>query len=255
MDEEIAAVARKEFQTFVKWFNEKHGIYPIIIGGWAVNHYNDYYGSKDIDVVFTGTRDVYERPLNLFLVSNGYKLFKQDTFVETFKKTVNIGGRNVDVDIDAADTGAQNQFHANLRKSIPYSLCLRYCVEIADESIVYQVPRVELLLAYKIKAYHDRNFEVSNPETAHMGLVSYFISKRDKDGSDIVALLDSRNAKAEVQFDYAFMRSLIQQHGFESEAEQVFGMISERPGSRKLYEKIDDNERKALLAVFSKRVF
>jgi hypothetical protein len=255
MDEEIADVARKEFGTFVKWFNEKLGIYPIIIGGWAVNHYNDYYGSKDIDVVFTGTRAVYERPLNLFLVSNGYGLFKQELFVETFKKTVNIGGRNVDVDIDAADIGAQNQFHADPSKSIPYSLCLKHCMEIHDKTIVYQVPRIELLLAYKIKAYHDRNFEVSNPETAYTGLVPYFISKRDKDGSDIVALLDSRNAKAAVQFDYAYLRSLIQQYGFESEAEQVFGMISERPGSRKLYEKIDDNEREALLAAFSKRVF
>jgi len=255
MDEKTAGVARNEFGTFVRWFNEKHGLHPIIIGGWAVDHYNDYYGSKDIDVVFTGTKDVYERPLTLFLTSHGYILVKQELFVDTFKKKVRVDDHEVEIDIDAADTDTQNQFHADPEKSIPYSLCLKYCVEIDKGTMVYRVPRVELLLAYKIKAYHDRNFEVSKPETAHMGMVSYYISKRDKDGSDIIALLDSHNLKAEVQFDYGFMHSLIRQYGFETEAEQVIRTISDRPGSRDLYKKVDDDDRLALLSAFLEKVF
>ena len=125
---------------------------------------------------------------------------------------------------------------------------------VSEKGLNYRIPRLELLLAYKIKAYHDRNFEISKPETARGNLVSYFISKREKDGSDILAMLDPDHSRRKVQFDDGFMRELIRQHGFEREAKEVVTMIAERPGSRNLYSKIDDNESKALLLAFSRRL-
>src|SRR3990167_6007419 len=44
----------KELGEFAKWYNEKLGNYPIIVGGWAVYCYTKGLGSKDIDVVFLG---------------------------------------------------------------------------------------------------------------------------------------------------------------------------------------------------------
>lgn len=43
-----------ELEEFAKWYNEKVGNYPIIVGGWAVYCYTKGLGSKDIDVVFLG---------------------------------------------------------------------------------------------------------------------------------------------------------------------------------------------------------
>jgi len=43
-----------ELREFAKWYNEKVGNYPIIVGGWAVYCYTKGLGSKDIDVVFLG---------------------------------------------------------------------------------------------------------------------------------------------------------------------------------------------------------
>ena len=44
--------SHKELIEFVNWFNHFHKSDPIIIGGWAAYHYNPYFESKDVDVVF-----------------------------------------------------------------------------------------------------------------------------------------------------------------------------------------------------------
>ncbi len=250
MDEQLAIAARKEFETFVKWYNEKLGFHPIIIGGWAVDYYNDYYGSKDVDVIFEAKRAIYETPLNQFLAVNGYKLAPRDDFTETFKKEVKAGKQTAEIDIDAADVTRANQFHANNKKSLPYSLCTKHCIEVSkkvgDATLIYRVPRLELLTAYKIKAYHDRNFELTNPDNARQ--IQYYASKRDKDGSDIIALLDSKNTRNHARIKPTVLNTLIQQHDMKKEAKEVLSMMLERPGSRDLYKRIDDKERVALVA-------
>jgi hypothetical protein len=255
MDEATAKAARAEFHTFVRWFNKNVGLHPIIIGGWAVDYYNDYFGSKDIDVIFEGTKDVYERRLLQFLDANGYRPERTDAYTETFKKRLSVGGKNVEIDIDAADTATVNQFHADLSISIPYSLCSKHSLELSSDKMIYRIPRLELLLAYKIKAYHDRDFEVSQPETARQGLVGYYASKRDKDGSDIIALLDSRQFRHDAIFDDGFMGNLVRDHGFKAQAREVFDNIQDRPGSRHLYSRIEDKARLILLSDFSGRIF
>ncbi len=250
MDEQLATAAKKEFETFVKWYNEKLGAHPIIIGGWAVNHYNDYFGSKDVDVIFEAKRKFYDTPLTQFLAANGYRLDPRDDFTETFKKEIRAGKQTAEIDIDAADIGRANQFHANNKKNLSYSLCAKHCIEISEKTggttLTYRVPRLELLIAYKIKAYHDRNFELTQPENTRLN--QYYTSKRDKDGSDIIALLDSKNTKNHARVSHAYLNALMQQHNMKKEAKEVLNMISERPGSRDLYKKIDDKKRVALVA-------
>ena len=51
---EITDPSLKELETFAKWYNDKIGNYPVIVGGWAVYCYTAGLGSKDIDVVFPG---------------------------------------------------------------------------------------------------------------------------------------------------------------------------------------------------------
>jgi hypothetical protein len=121
--------------------------------------------------------------------------------------------------------------------------------------MIYRVPRLELLLAYKIKAYHDRDFEVSQPETARQDRVGYYASKRDKDGSDIIALLDGKRLRHHAVFNDGFMGALVSDNGFGAQAREVISMIQDRPGSRHLYTRIEDRDRVTLLSEFSKRIF
>lgn len=53
--------SHKELTEFVEWFNKHKGFHPIIIGGWAVYHYNPYFESKDIDVVFEFPRSGWDQ--------------------------------------------------------------------------------------------------------------------------------------------------------------------------------------------------
>ncbi|MGI0073375.1 MAG: hypothetical protein ACREA3_06155 [Nitrosotalea sp.] len=51
-DPAITSKSRQELVQFAKWFNEKHGSWPSVIGGWAVwSYYQDGFGSRDVDLI------------------------------------------------------------------------------------------------------------------------------------------------------------------------------------------------------------
>lgn len=199
----------KELKEFVEWFNRIYGLHPIIIGGWAVYHYNSYFQSKDIDVVFEFPRRAWDQQLLSYFSAHGYKMLDQKksgaageststALVQTFRKRVN----GDYIDVDACSTTDSNAFvkkqYSGLR--VPYSFLPKKVIEatVPGTRAVYRIPRIELLLLYKIKAYSDRDELSKNAGKEEE--VRWLQSKRDKDGADVIALFDEKNCRQKIDF-------------------------------------------------------
>jgi hypothetical protein len=178
MNEEIIDLSRKEFGSFTESYNKLFGAHPTIIGGWAVDYYNPYYGSKDVDVVFEAKREVYERSLQQYFHANGYLAFQKDLMgLEiTYRKVVGISGSRIYIDIDACSIYDDNVFHQDHSKKLPYALVSKNSKEVrlTKSSPQFRVPNIELLFLYKLKAYADRDFDSHRAEGANN--VAYFVS-------------------------------------------------------------------------------
>ena len=79
-DKEFTDVSLSELNKFLNWMNEKKGVYPIIIGGWAVYAFKQALGSKDIDVVMPTDKDLNEILLKEYFQANGYTVGKDKFF-------------------------------------------------------------------------------------------------------------------------------------------------------------------------------
>ncbi|MEK6924280.1 MAG: hypothetical protein AABW54_03525 [Candidatus Micrarchaeota archaeon] len=201
--------SHEELSEFVSWFNRHKGFNPLVIGGWAVYHYNPYFESKDIDVIFEHPRKAWDPMLMEYFGAHGYQWLDKDkhalvpgapnlSLVQTFRKKA--GGEYIDV--DACSASDPNLFHnpAYRGKEIPYALSVERSVKvtIARGKADYRVPRIEVLLLYKLKAYDDRDYRLKH--AAAPKDVEYLTSKRDKDGADVMALLDKKHCKQPVDF-------------------------------------------------------
>ena len=206
----ILDLSREELASFVAWFNKFYGHYPVIIGGWAVYYYNNYLMSKDVDVVFEARLKTYDTALLQYLASNGYSLYNKEKWgiAKTFRKTARINGDEYFIDIDACSIYDSNIYHRNNKLHLPYSLVSKSSVLVKDshgeKRTDYRVPTIELLFLFKLKAYSDRDFDLQSATSSED--ISYLTSKRNKDGSDVLALLDSEHCKEKV--DYAALAKL-----------------------------------------------
>jgi len=78
---ELTDASFAELKEFLKWMNEKKGVYPIVIGGWAVYAYKQALGSKDIDVVMPTERDANYMLLEEYFPARGYTVKKTSIFI------------------------------------------------------------------------------------------------------------------------------------------------------------------------------
>jgi len=113
-------------------------------------------------------------------------------------------------------------FHEDSEKKLPYDLCerpdLREKLSLTDDdknNLIY-IPNKSLLLLYKIKAFRDRSFDIlHNRALIAADKLTWLEGKVVKDGSDIIALLDPRPARCEIeqQIDSAILKELIDEYG------------------------------------------
>jgi hypothetical protein len=249
--DEMIRKSRAELHAFVRFFNQKIGYEPIIIGGWAVDYYNPYYGSKDIDVVFPVKKERYDPILKHYFKAEGHELVSKDLLgtVKTYRKIcADADGRPYYIDIDACDIGDKNTFHTNPDRELPYSLVTRHNSRVGVDGLTYKIPSIELLLSYKLKAYSDRNHDMAKSTSAED--ISYYASKRDKDGSDIVALLDERNCRQKT--DPSKFREIISVYGIQDELDEALKDVAANPSSHSLYPKIDGKTIKHIVHNFRK---
>ena len=92
--------------------------------------------------------------------------------------------------LDLLTTQYKNLFHEDRSKSLPYDICFEAGMsEIKNiEGQDFKVPIKELLIAYKLKAYRDRTFDMLKERNIEHR--EHYRSKRTKDISDVIALID-----------------------------------------------------------------
>lgn len=132
---------------------------------------------------------------------NGYVLEPESPFgaaSECWRKPILVEKTEIgSIYIDACDFEFRNFFKEDPTKEIPYNLCTKKELlrlrPISGE--YFYVPVKELLFLYKTKAARDREYLVTNAGMSTGGL-ERLRGKRDKDYSDLVALLDPRAGEA-----------------------------------------------------------
>jgi len=85
------AICEKSFKEMLKFVYaaNKIGEFPLLFGGWAVYHYNQYAGSKDID--FAVSDEKFEELYDV-LVNDGYtisenRLFKDGIIFDLYERS------------------------------------------------------------------------------------------------------------------------------------------------------------------------
>lgn len=152
----------------------------ILVGGWAVDVYNPWYGSVDIDLLTTSN---HKKDLQNYLYKE--REFKkqrdENGYNHLFKK---IGDEEIIIDF----VRKKQQFYKTEDK-ISYNFSDK---DLSIEKIRNQgeaiVPTRSNLLMMKIKAAWDRYHRVQDRNVEN---ISYLKAKYTKDCGDIVALLDT----------------------------------------------------------------
>lgn len=181
---EITDPSLEELREMARWYNEKLGNYPIIVGGWATYLYTGGLGSKDIDVVFPDDRSK-DATLSLYFASHGYKEKRTSLFDKEFVKNAMAGKREVEIIVDAVSVKRIIRIK-NGKVAIPWSWAPKNCVAKDIGKATVYVPTLEALLSYKIGAILGRN-ELLRQESDQAQL-QYFRSKVWKDVYDAVSL-------------------------------------------------------------------
>lgn len=150
-------ITEKSFQTLMAMKNK---IDFILIGGWAVYFYTKKMKSKDIDIILD-----YEE---LGKLKEKREIQKNDRLK---KYEINMGEFDIDI-------------------YLPYYSKIGFPLEDIKKHIRildgFKAPRVEILLALKLFAYHDRKNSI----------------KGEKDKIDIISILDS------VAIDWKFLKKI-----------------------------------------------
>ncbi len=141
---EICEKSFKEMERFVFHANQL-GETPLLFGGWAVYHYNQYAGSRDVDFV---VMDEHFETLVDFLVANGYthkevRLFKDDIFFDLYKQSEDIGSE-------------ENKLQFNLLYKDSERVYLKHYNSTSGKSEVL-IPKISNLLFFKIHALANRS--------------------------------------------------------------------------------------------------
>ena len=175
----------KELEEFARWYNEKLGNYPIIVGGWAVYCYTKGLGSKDIDVVFLG--DVAKHAtLFGYFHSHGFEERRRSFFDKEFVKIIKIRNTEIEIIIDAVSSNRTIIFEGR-KARIPWNLAVKHNAQHNIGGAKIYIPTIELLFVYKLGAVLGRNINLKT------GLdFNYYKSKLWKDAYDIATLAEMK---------------------------------------------------------------
>jgi len=182
---EITEASYNELIELTKWINTIYGYHPFIIGGWAVYSYTKSLGSRDIDIVFP-TRISVEKVLMPYYTMRGYK--EEGVFSKSYSIEVTTEKGIEKIMLDACSFSDKNILHENTDITIPWDLTQHYYHQwIVQKDTIVQVPQIELLFIYKMKALCDRRYDLQHLTLSAINK-SYITSKIWKDEYDIATL-------------------------------------------------------------------
>lgn len=195
---QIIQFSIQELEKIVSWINRKGGDLSspnvILIGGWAVDAYNPYLGSVDIDLV---TNSKTKQSLMYYLRTNeGYVYDRRFPLTKTVVKQTPLQQPIV---LDFEKFGAPFRFEGH--RDIPFTLdiltnntvrkTIRGRAEIA-------VPNRAVLVLLKMKAAWDRSYRIDKGISYDE---LYEKGKMIKDCSDILALIDPEHGQREIDLE------------------------------------------------------
>ena len=199
--------SREELIEIFRWAydRESDGNSPItvLIGGWAVYSYNQWYGSVDIDIV---TNNQTRPDLMWYLRNERGFVFQRDDMVPT---TV---AKNVPEGKIIIDFGSREDIcrFEGRDEQCPFSLLDgRTQVREIVTGFPVIVPEQTLLVIFKLKAAWDRSFRIQNGRSSDE---EWETGKLKKDRADILALIDPENRDTEIDIQYLGER--LQEHPF-----------------------------------------
>jgi hypothetical protein len=199
-----------------RWFNRFVGYHPVVVGGWAVFHYNpEGLGSRDIDLIFPD-RAIKDRLVNQYLLTSGYERERRSVFEEEYslvKKTTRGTER---IYLDVATALDRNLLHGG-RVELPWSLVFKYQVPASFGNAEFYVPRPEVLLLLKMKAALDREYDAKRAFDPY-----YLQQKAWKDYYDIASIL-----KVSI-LDGKLIARLLKAHGFAAHFDRAMSALSRK---------------------------
>jgi len=222
--------SREELIEIFRWAydRESDGNSPItvLIGGWAVYSYNQWYGSVDIDIV---TNNQTRQDLMWYLRNEREFLPQREKMVPT---TVVKNVPEGKILIDFWSREDVYRFEGRIEEC-PFSL-LDGHTETREISTGFPVivPEQTLLIIFKLKAVWDRSFRIqngtSNDEEWEKG-------KLRKDRADILALIDPeiRGTEIDVQYlgkmlhEYPFLVEMLREIPDDIDAINMYRRMSQ----------------------------
>lgn len=193
----------KELQRILEWLEKEGFDDTVLIGGWAVQAYNMWYGSIDIDLVMTG--DARDR-LHSHLRSRGYSeggLFDDEGF------GLNHTAGRIVIETFSRDNPQPFESRRDHRLDFDVLEDPKRTREREIEDVLARVPSREVLLAFKLKAAWDRSRRLEEDRSPDP---DYEESKVIKDNADALALLDPSAGGQEI--DLTWMSQLYTDHPF-----------------------------------------
>lgn len=214
--EEIMAAAYQELLRIGRWFNRFLGYFPVLVGGWAVHHYNSAgLGSRDIDLIFPNRRDK-DRTVNHYMFTNGYTREARSEFEESYVLVVRTSKREERVYLDAATVEDANRVHG-ADVELPWTLAYQHQRLVEIEDTRFYIPVPEVLLLFKAKAALDREHDAKQVFDPF-----YLQQKAWKDYYDMVSLLKS------CDFDIKLLTDLLGAHRFEPFFRKAMNSLSRK---------------------------
>lgn len=192
-----------ELSRILDWLDGEGFDDTVLIGGWAVQVYNMWYGSVDIDLVMSGSaRDALHRHLR----GRGYT--EGGVFDEAGFGLNHRAGRII---VESFSRDHPQPFESRREHRLDFSVVDEPDRTVEDEigGVRVQVPSREVLLAFKLKAAWDRTRRLEEDRSPDP---HYEQGKVVKDHADALALLDPAHGGQEI--DLAWMAKLYADHPF-----------------------------------------
>ena len=202
-----------EIEAIFEWLRQERGEDPgapttILVGGWAVYSYNDYYGSQDIDLI---TNRRTKQSLTNFLKSErGYQQGRGVMDLKFIYK----GAPPNQILIDFGTREDSNKFEGREERLDLHKLDGNTETRRIGRSDI-PVPTPAFLILMKLKAAWDRGYRLSSGKSHD---APWEQTKLEKDYADVLAML---NAKG-IDMDIGLLGSVLETLPFlESTIEEI----------------------------------
>ncbi|MDO9517849.1 MAG: hypothetical protein Q7J10_07360 [Methanosarcinaceae archaeon] len=232
----IARFSFDELDVITRYLHDKEdhdNPTTVLIGGWAVDSYNPWFGSIDIDLI---TNNHTRESLMYYLRENrGFMPYRLAGLPASVKKDTEAGpviidfatrqrpypfeGGNIKLDFSILDGNTETR-------------TIRGGIEMA-------VPNLATLLILKLKAVWDRNYRIVNGTSDD---VEWETGKLVKDHADILALIDSNYG--ENQIEISVLGELLEKYPFLEES--LTSVYDSDEGIEK-YGRMSQNDAKSII--------